>query len=233
MRPLGQLTAESDRLRARIEAIERLAAESRVAAEAQREDEQRVEDELALFYALAEAVEALPERGPLLSTFFADLPRVMKVQRMLVLLFDQASREFEVVFESRSQPLPDGEVQTVPGDRIPWGAGLACAVVRRRAAVRTSSYLDACRLERVKPSPFAADLQHSIGVPLAAGNPVGVLVLWSGSRAFTRDDERLLRGVAPLLALAIGRAESAYTTQWATTAQRSEPMIQGSIRRSW
>jgi len=34
MRPLGKLTVESDRLRGRIEAIERLAAESRVAAEA-------------------------------------------------------------------------------------------------------------------------------------------------------------------------------------------------------
>ena len=54
MRPLGKLGVESDRLRGRIEAIERLAAESRVAAEAQREDEQRV------FGAL---VDSVPDRA--------------------------------------------------------------------------------------------------------------------------------------------------------------------------
>ncbi len=86
MLPLGRLTVESSRLRARIEAIERLAAVSRVAAEAQRDDEQRVEDELALFYALAEAIDSLPERAPLLSALFADLPRMLQVDRMVVLL---------------------------------------------------------------------------------------------------------------------------------------------------
>lgn len=112
MRPLGRLTLESDRLRGRIEAIERLAAESRVAAEAQREDEQRIEEELA-------------------------------------------------------------------------------------------AYVDTYRQERVTPSPLAANLPHSIGVPLGGADPVGVLALWSAHRACTRDDERLLRGVAPLLALAL------------------------------
>src|SRR5687768_18410006 len=85
MRPLGKLTAEADRLRGRIEAIERLAAESRMAAEAQREDEQRVEEELALFYAMAEAMDSLPEKTPLLSTFFGELPRALQAERMVVL----------------------------------------------------------------------------------------------------------------------------------------------------
>src|SRR5688572_1565896 len=203
MRPLGKLTVESDRLRGRIEAIERLAAESRVAAEAQREDEQRVEEELALFYSLTEAMDALPERAPLLSGFFAELPPTLQAGRMLVLQYDRAQREFEVVFETRSEPPADGEAKAAVGARVPWGVGLASIVAGRRAPLRTSAYLETCRHERVTPSPFAADLPHSIGVPLGGTNPVGVLVLWSARRAFTRDDERLLRGVAPLLALAL------------------------------
>ena len=203
MLPLGKLTVESDRLRARIEAIERLAAESRVAAEAQREDEQRVEEELALFYAVAEAMDFLPERAPLLSAFFIELPRTLQAGRMLVLLYHRAQREFEVVFEARSEPAADGEAKATVGARVPWGVGLACAVVGRRAPLRTSSYVETCRHERVTPSPLAADLPHSIGVPLGGADPVGVLALWSAQRAFTRDDERLLRGVAPLLALAL------------------------------
>jgi GAF domain-containing protein len=63
--------------------------------------------------------------------------------------------------------------------------------------------VETCRQERVTPSPLAAHLPHSIVVPLGAADPVGVLALWSAQRAFTRDDERLLRGVAPLLALAL------------------------------
>lgn len=204
MRPLGKLTVESDRLRGRIEAIERLAVESRMAAEAQREDEQRVEEELALFYALAEALDSLPERAPLLAAFFGELPRMLQAERMVVLRYDRDQREFEVVFEARSQPAADGDAKATVGARIPWGVGLACAVVSRRAPLRTSAYVEACRQERVAPSPLAAaDLPHSIGVPLNAADPVGVVALWSAERAFTRDDERLLRGVAPLLALAL------------------------------
>jgi GAF domain-containing protein len=206
MLPLGRLTVESSRLRARIEAIERLAAVSRVAAEAQRDDEQRVEDELALFYALAEAIDSLPERAPLLSALFADLPRMLQVDRMVVLRYDRPQREFEVTWEARVQPGADGGAKATVGARIPWGVGLASRVVGRRAALRTSSYLEACRQERVAPSPLAAtELPHSIGVPLNAADPIGVLVLWSASRAFTRDDERLLRGIAPLVALALRR----------------------------
>jgi GAF domain-containing protein len=203
MSPLGKLTVESNRLRDRIEAIERLAAESRVAAEAQRESEQRIEDELALFYAVVESMDALPERAPLLSAVFAELPRVLQAARMLVLHYDRAQREFEVVFEARVEPAAEGEAKAVVGARIPWGVGLACAVVARRAPLRTSAYVETCRQERVTPSPLAADLPHSIVVPLGATEPVGVLALWSAHRAFTRDDERLLRGVAPLLAVAL------------------------------
>jgi hypothetical protein len=204
MRPLGKLTVESDRLRDRIEAIERLAAASRVAAEAQREDEQRVEDELALFYAMAEAMDSLPEKTPLLAAFFAELPRALQAERMVVLRYDRAGREFEVVFEARGKPAAEGDDKATVGARIAWGVGLASVVVRRRAALRTSAYADTCRQERVPPSPVAAlDLPHSIGVPLGAAEPVGVVALWSAGRAFTRDDERLLRGVAPLLAAAL------------------------------
>jgi GAF domain-containing protein len=203
MRPLGKLTVESDRLRSRIEAIERLAAESRVAAEAQRDDEQRMEEELALFYALAEAMDALPERAPLLSSFFAELPAVLQAGRMLVLLYDAVQREFEVVFEARSEPEAENEAKATVGARVPWGVGLASVVVGRRAVLRTSAYAETCRQERVAPSPFAASLPHSIVVPLGGTDPVGVLALWSAHRPFTRDDERLLRGVAPLLAVAL------------------------------
>jgi GAF domain-containing protein len=203
MRPLGKLTVESDRLRGRIEAIERLAAESRVAAEAQRADEQRVEEELALFSAVAEAMDSLPERTPLLSALFTELPRMLQVERMLVLRYDGPQREFEVVFEGRSQPAAHGEGKATVGARMPWGVGLASAVVARRAPLRTSTYLETCRQERVTPSPVAGNLPHSIVVPLGTPDPVGVVALWSADRAFTRDDERLLRGVAPLLAIAL------------------------------
>jgi hypothetical protein len=206
MRLLGKLTVESDRLRGRIEAIERLAAQSRVAAEAQRDDEQRVEEELAFFYALAEGMDALPERAPLLSAFYTELPRTLQASRMLVLHYDAVPREFEVVFEARSEPAPEDEAKATVGARVPWGVGLASVVVGRRAALRTSAYAETCRQERVPPSPFAARLPHSIGVPLGRTDPVGVLALWSANRPFTRDDERLLRGVAPLLAVALRRA---------------------------
>jgi GAF domain-containing protein len=206
MRPLGKLTLESDRLRGRIEAIERLAAESRVAAEAQRADEQRMEEELALFYAVVEAMDALPERAPLLSAFFTDLPRALQAARVLVLMYDAASREFEVVFEARAEPAADGDAKAAVGARLPWGVGLASAVVGRRVPLRTSTYAETCRQERVAPSPLAAaGLPHSIGVPLGGADPVGVLVVWSAHRPFTRDDERFLRGVAPLLAAALRR----------------------------
>jgi hypothetical protein len=203
MRPLGKLTAESDRLRGRIEAIERLAAESRVAAEAQRDDEQRVEEELALFYALAEGVDALPERAPLLSAFYTELPRTLEAGRMLVLQYHAVRREFEVVFEARSEPAADNEAKATVGARVRWGVGLASVVIARRVPLRTSAYAETCRQERVAPSPFAANFPHSIGVPLGRMDPVGVLALWSAHRPFTREDERLLRGVAPLLAVAL------------------------------
>lgn len=205
MRPLGKLTVESDRLRGRIEAIERLAAESRMAAEAQRDDEQRVEEELALFYALAEGVDALPERAPLLSAFYTELPRTLQAGRMLVLQYDPVRRDFEVVFEARSEPAAENEAKATVGARVPLGVGLASVVIGRRVPLRTSAYAETCRQERVAPSPFAASFPHSIGVPLGRTDPVGVLALWSAHRPFTRDDERLLRGVAPLLAVALRR----------------------------
>src|SRR5688572_12529843 len=123
MRLLGKLTVESDRLRGRIEAIERLAAQSRVAAEAQRDDEQRVEEELAFFYALAEGVDALPERAPLLAAFYTELPRSLQAGRMLVLRYAAVQREFEVVFEARSEATADDEAKATVGARVPWGVG--------------------------------------------------------------------------------------------------------------
>ena len=140
-----------------------------------------------------------------MSAFFAELPPTLKEGRMLVLQYDRAQREFEVVFETRAEPPADGEAKAAVGSRVPWVEGLARIVAGRRAPLRTSAYLETCRHERVTPSPFAADLPHSIGVPLGGTDSVGVLVLWSAHRAFNRDDERLLRGVAPLLALALRR----------------------------
>jgi hypothetical protein len=124
---------------------------------------------------------------------------------MLVLRYAPVQREFEVVFEARSEATADDEAKATVGARVPWGVGLASVVVGRRAPLRTSAYAETCRQERVTPSPFAARLPHSIGVPLGTTDPVGVLALWSAHRPFRRDDERLLRGVAPLLAVALRR----------------------------
>ena len=82
------------------------------------------------------------------------------------------------------------------GWRVSWQEGAPAAHLRLP---------ETCRQERVTAVALRPDLPHSIAVPLGGTDPVGVLVLWSAYRAFTRDDERLLRGVAPLLALALRR----------------------------
>jgi hypothetical protein len=122
MRPLGKLTVESDRLRGRIEAIERLAAESRMAAEAQRVDEHVSRRSWRSSTRCRRRWTSLPERTPLLSAFFGELPRMLEVERMLVLRYDRPQQEFEVVFEARSQPAADAEGKATSAREYPGGS---------------------------------------------------------------------------------------------------------------
>ncbi len=163
---------------------------------------QRKVEELSVLYELSRAVTGQLDVERLVQTLPEQVGRVLDARNMVVLLFDEARREFDVALR-----MAEGRADPDPVRRYALGVGLMSKVVERRQAIRTPDYRAACRVEAVEPVKASLALPHWLGVPMIAGDEVvGVLALRDASRPFTESDERLLTNIAGLAALAVSSA---------------------------
>ena len=177
--------------------IEGIASQVGLALESQRKFE-----ELSVLYELSHAVTGQFEISRLVQAVHEQVGRVLDARNMLLLLYDEESREFEVALAM----LEGGQDPGATG-WYPFGHGLFSRVVERRQAIRTSNFLEVCEEEGVQPLPTSVPLPYWLGVPMIAGDRVlGVVVLRSAARSFTAADERLLTNIADLAALAVRSA---------------------------
>jgi hypothetical protein len=185
MRSTRKLAAEADRLRARVEALERLAAESRLAKETRTEEQARTRHdggpptepalvEVEALTAVAQAAAEAKDPGTVITSVEQALARALHTRVVRVLMADES-------------PM-----------------GLAGRVIERQAPLRTSTYAETCRREGVAPSASAPAEPHALFAPLLAGGQVvGVVEVWRRAEPFSAADERLVTTLGGLLALAL------------------------------
>ncbi|MBI4611533.1 MAG: GAF domain-containing protein [Candidatus Rokubacteria bacterium] len=166
------------------------------------QEHQRKVEELSVLYEVSRAVTGQLDVAHLLEAVRRQVGRVLDARNMVILLYEEARREFEVALRMR-----DGEPDPNPTRRYPLGYGLMSRVIGRRQAIRTADYLETCRREGVDPVSASLRFPYWLGVPMVAGDRVvGVLALRSVVQPFTESDQRLLANIAGLAALAIRSA---------------------------
>jgi PAS domain S-box-containing protein len=148
------------------------------------------------------ALTGLAPLPVLLETVHTQLGRVLDVSNMVVRLGSTAP-QMRVALRYR-----DG----VRHEEIPAGNetsfGLGGVVVARREPLRTDDYLAECRRWEVEPSPYSVDYPYWLGMPMVVGSDlVGVLILRSREKPFSDHDERMLREVATMVAIAVRDAQ--------------------------
>ena len=195
MRSTDKIAAQSARLRACVEAFERLAAESRVPTwydlPAHGESAAMKLDALA---AVAQAAAEAKDAASVMRTVEHALARALDT-RMVRILLAQADGTFTV---AHATPVAGGI------ERLPGSAGLAGRVLSRQAALRTSAYAETCRQEGVAPSASPPAEPHALFAPLlAGGQAIGVIEIWRRTRPFSGADEYLVTMLGGLLALAL------------------------------
>ena len=181
MRSTRRLAAEADRLRVRVEALERLAAESRLAEKTRAEEARDVEmvrepavAQLEALTAVALAAAEAKDSASVIGSLEHALARTLDTRVVRVLL---------------------------AGDEH---GGLAARVLERQAPLRTSTYAEACAREGVAPSASAPAEPHALFAPLlAGGQAIGVIEVWRRTRPFSAVDERLVATLGGLVALAL------------------------------
>ena len=184
MRSTGKLAAESDRLRARVEALERLAAESRLAEATRREAEAQGHRAAEPSEAVVAELEALTEVAQAAAEAKDPAAVVTSVEQTLARAF--GARMVRV-------RLADEDLD-----------GLAGRVLERLVPLRTSTYVETCRREGVAPSASPPTEPHALLAPLLAGGQrVGVVEVWRRTRPFSAADERFVTTLGGLLALAL------------------------------
>jgi GAF domain-containing protein/ActR/RegA family two-component response regulator len=166
------------------------------------QENQRKVEELSVLYELSRAVTGQLDTERLLPAIHQQVGRVLDARNMVILLYDEGPREFEVALRMIDSRLD----RSVPL-RYPSGRCLIGRVLENRRAMRTANYAETCRLEDVEPSPISLRWPYWLGAPMIAGDePVGGLVLRSDIRPFAEADERLLTNIASLAALAVRSA---------------------------
>jgi hypothetical protein len=178
MRSTRKLAAEADRLRARVEALERLAAESRLARETQPAGSDAPAGpalvEVEALTAVAQAAAEAKDPASVIASVEQTLARALDARIVRVLLAEETP------------------------------TGLAGRVYERQAPLRTSTYAETCRREGVAPSASAPAEPHALFAPLLAGGQVvGVVEVWRRTQPFSATDERLVATLGGLLALAL------------------------------
>ncbi len=191
----------SERERALLEAMASQAGMAIANAELFHENQRKV-DELSVLHELSRAVTGQLDVARLVEAIHRQVGRVLEARNMVVFLFDETRREFEVALR-----MLGGEPDPNPVRRYPLGHGLMTRVFERRQAIRTTDYAEACAREGLEPVKTSLGFRHWLGVPLIAGDTaLGVLAVRDAVQAFTEADERLLVNIAGLAALAIRSA---------------------------
>jgi hypothetical protein len=195
MRSTGKLAAGSDRLRARVEALERLAAESRLAAEARDGGEARDEQalvELEALTAVARVAAEAKEPAAVLTSLEQALARALDVRTVRVLL---AAEDGSL---TRVLPAGDGGGAEAPSTAV------ARRVLERQTPLRTSACADAATSGPLEAPALAPEEPHALWVPLlASGQAVGVIEVQRRTRPFSGAEEHLVTTLGGLLALAL------------------------------
>jgi GAF domain-containing protein len=196
MRSTDRLTAESGRLRACVEAFERLAAETRLRtwSDAPVHGDSAAAVELDALAAVAQAAAEAKDAGSVMRSVEHALARALDT-RMVRILLAEADGTFTVAHATA----------VVAGiERVPGSAGLAGRVLARQAALRTSACAETCRQEGVAPSASPPAEPHALFAPLlAGGQAIGVIEIWRRTRPFSGADEYLVTMLGGLLALAL------------------------------
>ena len=186
------------------EILAQFASHAAIAVENARlfQENQRKLGELSVLYDLSQGVAGQLNIGQLAHAIHRQVGRVMNTQRMVVFLYDERHREFEVALR-----MMHGKPEPQLWQRSAFGPGLISSVVAQRRAIRTVSYLDMCRQEGVQPIPSSLPFPYWLGVPMIVNEEVvGVLALQSDRQPFTEADERFLTNVANVVALAVRAA---------------------------
>jgi PAS domain S-box-containing protein len=195
----GRLFTEQDH-----DLLRLFAAQAAIAIENARlfQENQRKYEELSVLYDLSQAVTGQLDVSQLAQAIYHQIGRVMDTQKMVIFLYDESHREFQVALR-----MVQGKPDPTPSLRLQFGFGLVSSVVTERQAIRTADYVETCRQRGVEPTISSLPFPHWLGVPMMVGEEVvGVLALQSDRQPFTAADERFLTNVANVVALAVRSA---------------------------
>ncbi|MGH7391826.1 MAG: GAF domain-containing protein [Candidatus Rokuibacteriota bacterium] len=182
--------------------VEAIASQAGVAIENARlfQENRRQVEELSMLHELSRAVTGQLDREPLLETIRVNVLRGLAAQKIVVLLLDEKTDEFEVALRAM-----DGADSALPR-RYPRSVGLASVVLDTGRTFRTDDYGRECARRGLERPP-AGGPRHWVGAPMRAGDGMlGVLTASREDRPFTDADERLLGNIADLAALALRSA---------------------------
>jgi PAS domain S-box-containing protein len=196
---MGRLFTEHDH-----EILTLFASHAAIAIENARlfQENQRKLEELSVLYHLSQAVTGQLDIAQLAQATYLQVGRVMDTQKMVIFLYDENRREFEVALRMVNDK-PDPHLWHWSA----FGSGLISAVVTHRRAIRTANYAETCHQEGVEPMASSLPFPYWLGVPMTAGEEVvGVLALQSDIQPFTEADERFLTNVANVVAMAVRAA---------------------------
>jgi len=211
MRPTDRLAAENDRLRLRIEALERLAAESRQAEEARRQSEEetrrgaeeRRRREIAVLGRVTADVNASLNLDSVLKQVAEGARELSGGDVAGVALRETDSDAMIFRYWSGVHGVNNGTL------RVDGGTGLAARVMALGRAVRTDRYATDPKI----PRPYIADAEHEaisslLAVPIVVGNRVeGIIYVGNQTRrTFTELDETTVQRLADRAGLAIQNA---------------------------
>jgi GAF domain-containing protein/ActR/RegA family two-component response regulator len=184
--------------------MEAIANQAGVALENLRlfEENRRQVEELSVLHELSRALTGQLDREALLDAVRLLLPRVLTVDKFVVLLGDDTEREVEAVLR-----VQDGLVDTGSLRRYPRAVGLTSVVLDTGRPLRTDDYAAECARRGIA-RPEVSGPPHWLGVPLVTGEAVlGALTVSRRTAAFTDAEERVAASIADLAALALRSAQ--------------------------
>ena len=207
--PTRKLAIENERLRLRIEALERLAAESRQAEEARREDEERFQRGVA---------ERRRHEADVLGRLTSEINASLNLDTVLKCVAEGA-RELcgsDVVGIALRESGSDAMVfrfwSGVHGVnnaslRVGEGNGLAARVLETRRAVRTLKYIGDPRGRDYAEVADRETIGALMAVPILLGSHVeGIIYVGNQTTAFTEGDETSVQRLADHAGLAVQNA---------------------------
>jgi GAF domain-containing protein/ActR/RegA family two-component response regulator len=165
------------------------------------EQNRRQVEELTVLHELSRAVTGQLDEQALLAALHRLLPRVLPVDKFVVLLVGEPGDEVEVVLRVRH-----GQIDREGIRRYPSSTGLASVVLQTGRPLRVDDYRVECE-QRSVALPETDGPPRWMGVPLLAGDAVlGVLTVSRDQQPFTEAEQRLAASIADLAALALRSA---------------------------